>query len=220
MEGKAVRALPEEEDDDEGEGGSDYQDGVQQARKDLENFSDDPEEEDDQDIEWTANNISHPISKATLPTSSSSKPHHHPPASNPQEETPTFIIPVSEPEETASLDLLGHHHHGSTALLTESEKTDTVPRVDDDPTQLQIENERNVTAATAVPGTQIEHAAAAAESSTSAEQRIKQLEEKVEKLNALRLVDAASISCSFSYPLSKFSFFILIMYTSHTYICM
>ena len=36
----------------------------------------------------------------------------------------------------------------------------------------------------------------------SAEQCIKQQEEKVAKLNTLRLVDAASISCLSSYPLN------------------
>ena len=207
MEGKAGRrnvAAPEEEDDYEGEGGSDYQDGVQHAPKDLENFSDDPEEEDDQDIEWTANNVPHSISNATLPTSST-RPHP-PPPSDPQQETPTFIIPVLEPEEAASLDL---GHHDPTALPTESEKTDIVPlaRVDDS-TQPQLENERDKTA-TAVPRAQIEHTIA--ESSMSAEQRIKQLEEKVEKLNALRLVDAASISRS-SCIFSKVFFFILNIY--------
>ena len=184
VEGKGGRrnaVAPEEDDDYEGEGGSDYQDGVQQAPKDVENFSD---EEDDQDIEWnvtTANNILHSISNLRT---SSSKPHLFP--SDPQEETPTFTIPVLEPEEPASLDL---GQHDPTSLHTESEKTDTAPRVDD-LTQLQLENKHNETVA-AVPGAQSEHDP---ESSMSAEQRIKQLEEKVAKLNALRLVDAASIS--------------------------
>ena len=187
VEGRGGRrnvAAPEEDDDYEGEGGSDFQDGP----KDNENFSDGPDEEDDQDIEWnekTANNISHSISNLTLRTSSS-KPHPLP--SDTQEETPTFIIPVLEPEEAASLDI---GLHDPTSLQTEPEKTDTVPRVDD-LTQLQLENEGNEIAS-AVSGAQTEDTP---ESSMSAEQRIKQLEEKVAKLNALRQVDAASITRS------------------------
>jgi hypothetical protein len=193
VEGKGGRRKVEEADDDD--------DGVQQhqAPKDLENFSDElsEEEDDDQDdtIEWnenTANNVpAHAISNATLRTSSS-KPHPYP--SEPQEETPAFIIPSLEPEE-AAIDL---GPHDPTSLWAESEKTDTVPRVYD-LTHLQLENEHNGTAA-AVPGTQSEHTTP--ESSMSAEQRIKQLEEKVAKLNDLRLVDAASISRS-SFSLSS-----------------
>ena len=212
-----MTAPAPEEDDYAGEGGSDSQDGVQQPPKDLENLSDDPEEEDDQDTEWNENpaakNIPHSISNATSSSSSSSKfppPLPTPSSSSssslslstlpplpsdPQEETPTFIIPVLEPEEAASLD---RDLHDLTPLRTESEKTDAVPRVDDLTPQLQLENERYGIAA-AIPGAQSEHTP---ESSMSAEQSIKQLEEKVAKLNAMRLVDVASISrSSSSYPL-------------------
>lgn len=206
-EGKEKRrnvAAPEEDDGYEGEGGSDYQDVFQKASKDIENYSgsDDSRDDDDQDIEWnenTANNIPHSISNATLPTSSSKFP---PFPSDPQEETRTFIRPVLrlEPEEAASLD---PSVHDPTSRQTESEKT--VPRAND-LTQLQLENERNETAAV-VPGAQSEHIL---ESSMSSQQRIIQLEEKVANLNALRLVDAASISRS-SRILSKISFILLII---------
>lgn len=191
--GRRNLAVLEEDDDDEGEGGSDYQDGP----KDNENFSDDAEEEDDQDVEWnenTANNIPH----TTLRTSSSKL---HPLPSGPQEETPTFIIPVLEPGEAANLD------HDPTSLRIESEKTDTVPRADD-LTQPQLENER----VSAMLGIQSEHTP---ESSMSTEQRIKQLEEKVAKLNALRLVDATSISRSSRILSKKKKFYILNIYISN-----
>ena len=197
VEGKGGRrnvvAAPEEDDNYEGEGGSDYLDGP----KDIESYTDDGEDEDDQDIEWNENNVNkimHSISNVKLRTSTSNL---NPLPSDPQDETPTFIIPALDPEEAASLNL---GLHDPTPLRTESEKTDTVPRVDD-LTQLQLENERNDTVA-AVPEAQSEHTP---ESSMSAEQRIKQLEEKVAKLNALRLVDAASISRS-SHILSIFFF--------------
>jgi hypothetical protein len=202
VEGKGGRrnvAVLEEDDDYEGEGGSDYQD----EPKDHDNFSDDPEEDDDQDIEWnenTTNNIPHSVSGVTLRTSSSKL---HPLSSNPQEETPTFIIPVLEPGEAASLDL---SLHDSTSLRTGSEKTDTVLRMDN-LTQLRLQKERNE-AALAMSEAQSEHTP---ESSMSAEQRIKHLEEKVAKLNALRHVDAASISRS-SRILSIFS-----LYNEHIY---
>ena len=164
--------------------------------------SDDSEYDDDRGIENTANNIPHSISNATLRTASSIphpllplplpyKPRPFPPLpSDPQEKTPTFSIPVLEPEEAASSDL---GLHDPTSLRTEeSERTDTVPQVDDLTQQLQSEDERNETDA-AVPEAQSEHTP---ESSMSPEQRIKQLEEKVEELNALRLDDAASISRS------------------------
>ena len=192
-------AAPEEDDDYEGEGGSDFQDGVQHAPSSFEEivnlkFNYDSEEDDEQDIEWnenTANNISHSISNATLPISSSQPPSL---PSDPQEETPTFIAPVLESEEVTRLD--------STSLVTEPEKTDAVPRMDDLAQLQQLENdERNDETATTIPEAQSEHTP---ESSMSAEQRVIQLEEKVAKLNALRLVDAASISRS-SRILSKLS---------------
>ena len=191
-------AAPEEDDDYEGEGGSDFQDGVQHAPSSFEEivnlkFNYDSEEDDEQDIEWnenTANSIPHSISNATLPISSSQPPSL---PSDPQEETPTFITPVLEPEEVTRLD--------SSSLVTEPEKTDAVPRMDDLAQLQQLENdERNETTA-AIPEAQSEHTP---ESSMSAEQRVIQLEEKVAKLNALRLVDAASISRS-SRILSKLS---------------
>lgn len=174
-------AAPLGEDDYEG---SDDQDGAHQAPEDLENFSDDAEEDDDQDIEWnenTANNTPHSISN---------KPHTFPPDS--QGEISAFTIPVLESSKAATLDLGSHE---STSLQTDSEKTDTGPRVDD-LTQI-IEREDGTTEA-AVLRAQSEHAS---ELSMSAEQRIKQLEEKVAKLNALRLADSATISRS--YPLKN-----------------
>jgi hypothetical protein len=174
--------------------------GARKRRENVERFfldwsddvEDDLEDDDDdaEDIDWenTANDITHKNSKATLRTSSS-KPQPPSPSDRQQEETPTFITPVIERGEAASLDP-GLQEPSS--LWTESEKTDTVPRVDD-LTQVQLEKERNETAS-AVSDTP--------ESSMSAEQRIKQLEEKVAELNALRLVDAASISRSSPYPLS------------------
>jgi hypothetical protein len=186
VEGKRGRrnmAAPEEDDGYEGEGGSDYLAQVEYAANSLGDldFNDELEEDDDQDIEWnenTANNIPHSISNATLPISSSQPPSL---PSDPQEETLTFIIPVVEPEETTSFD--------PTSLQTEPEKTNAVPRV----TRLQLENDERSGTAAAVPEAESEHIP---ESSMSAEQRIIQLEEKVAKLDALRLVDAASISRS------------------------
>jgi hypothetical protein len=174
--------------------------GARKRRENVERFfldwsddvEDDLEDDDDdaEDIDWenTANDIPHKNSKATLRTSS--KPQPPSPSDRQQEETPTFITPVLERGETASLD---PGLHEPLSLRTESEKTDTVPRVDD-LTQVQLEKERNETAS-AVSDTP--------ESSMNAEQRIKQLEEKVAELNALRLVDAASISRSSLYPLSQ-----------------
>ena len=142
-----------------------------------------------ENLNTTANNIPNSISNATL-QSSSSKPHPLP--SNSQEEIPTSIIPVLE---AASSDVLLGLHTDPTSLRTEPEKTDTVRPQVDDLTQLQPEDERNETDAT-VPGVQNEHTTTTPEPSMSPEQRIKQLEEKVEELNALRLDDAASISRS------------------------
>ena len=190
VEGKGGRrnVAPEEDDDYEGEGGSDYHDGP----KDHESFSDledliEPEDdlEDVLDMEWnenSTNNIPHSVSSVTPRTSSSKL---HPLPSNPQEE---FIVPALERGQTASLDL---GRHDPTSLRTESERTHTAPRVDD-LTQFQLENERNGTTST-LSRAQSEYTP---ESSMSAEQRIKQLEEKVAKLNALRLADAASMSRS------------------------
>ena len=202
-EGKGGRrnVAPEEDDDYEGEGGSDYQDGP----RDHEDFGDliDPEDdlEDDLDREWKT--VDPSISWVPVRPSLFSK--RHPSPSNPQEETPTFIIPALEPGETASSDL---GLQDPTSLRTEPERTDTVPRVDD-LTQLQLENEPNGSAST-VSGAQSEHTP---ELSMSPEQRVKQLEEKVAKLNALRLADAASISRS-SHILSQ----IVSLYTEYIYL--
>jgi hypothetical protein len=183
-------AAPDEDGGCQVDGGSDYQDGAQQGPDDLENFSDDPEEDDDQDIEWNENSsinyTPHSISNVTIQTSPS-KPHTFT-----LDEIPAFTIPVLESEEAASLDL---GLHDSTSLPTDSEKTDTVPRLVVDLTQ---HDEDGIVAG--VPDTQSEDAP---ESSMSAEQRIKQLEDKVAKLDALRLFDAASISRSFSHPSPK-----------------
>ena len=179
-------AAPDEDGGCEGDGGSDYQDGAQQAPDDLENFSDDPEEDDDQDTEWNENTpisyAPHSISNAT-PQTSPSKPD-----TLTLDEIPAFNVPVLESEEAASL---GSGLHDSTSLPTDSEKTDTMPRLVVDLTQRDEDG-----IVTGVPDTQSEDAP---ESSMSAEQRIKQLEDKVAKLNALRVFDAASISRSFSF---------------------
>lgn len=198
-EGKGVKrdvAAPEE-DGCEGDGGSDYQDGGQQAPEDLENFSDDREEDDDQDMEWTENTINntpHSVSNTTLRTSLLSKPHAFP--LDPPGEIP-FSIPVLESEQAASLD---PGLHDSTSLRTDSDKTDTVPRVVD-LTQLVDGT------APALPRSP--------ESSMTAEQRIKQLEEKVARLTASRLVDADSISRPFHIPLKKSLIYMLNIYLSN-----
>ena len=188
-------------DDYDGDGGSDCQDGVQQAHEDLDNFSNEPEEveeHDDQDLDWneegTANDISHLISNAmqtssSNPHASPSDPHDAISASHPQ-------VIILEPEE---LD------PGPAALRTDPEKSVTVQRVDDltQPT-IPCEDEHNRTT-TVVSETQNDHAP---ESSMSAEQRIKQLEEKVAELDALRHADAASIS---SYVVCFFQIFLFEM---------
>ena len=210
-----VAALEDDDDDYDGEGGSDYQDLPRQVRKDLEeNFSsDDPEDDEDDDDQQdimernentaaaaatAANNIPQSISNLNAIASTSSKPHPHP--SDPtREETPSFVVPVLETEETAGLDSAQHDDSTSTSLRAEDENTN-------DSTRLQLENEGNETDV-AVPGAQSEPTP-----ELSSEQRIKQLEEKVEKLNALRLVDAASISRS-SLILSSQENFSLYIYT-------
>ena len=180
------------EDRYEGNGGSYYQHGAQNPPEDLEDFNDDPEEDpdedDDQDIEWNENTVNNTTTPHSI--SNATKPHVFP--LDAQEEIPAFIIPVLDPVGPANdLGL-----HDSTSLRTDSEKTDTVHRADDLIRPVQQEDETGVRA----PGAQSEDTP---ESNVSAELRIKQLEEKVAKLNALRLVDAASISRSFSYPHKK-----------------
>lgn len=155
--------------------------------EELDGSSDEPdvEEYDDQDIEWnesTTNNISQSISNTTSRTSPS-KPRAFP--SDPQEETSAsgsqITLPVVESERAASLD------RDSVSLQIDSEKPLSTS---------QTSEGQHDSVVAAVSGAQNEHAP---ESSMSAEQRIKQLEEKVAKLNALRLVDASSISRSSTY---------------------
>lgn len=189
--GRGNVAAPPGEDDYEG---SDDQDGAHQAPEDLENFSDDAEEDDDQDIEWNENTAKN------TPHSISNKPHAFPPDS--QKEISAFTMPVLESSKATTLDLGSHE---STSLQTDSEKTDTGPQVDD---LTQIIGREDGTAEAAAPRAESEHAP---ESSMSPEQRIKQLEERVAKLNALRLVDSATISRS--YPL-KNPFYICTEYLS------
>ena len=194
-----MAAAPERY-DYEGDGGSDFHDGTQQVQDDLENFSDEPEEAeeyDDQQPDWyeSTNTSRHPnLSTTTLRTSSLNPPAF---PSDPPEEFPTSppktTIRVLEPKDPASLDL---GLHDSISLRIDSEKTVTVQRVDDLTQLTQREDEHNSIPAV-VPDYPSEHAPA---SSMSAEQRIKQLEVKVAKLNLLRSADAASISRS-SYPL-------------------
>ena len=183
VEGKArrrnVAAAPEENDNYEGEGGSDYQDGP----KDFESYTDDEDDDEETEMDkrmlWIKNRpkVWEPMKPRPLP-------------SDPPEETPTFVIPVLEPEEASSTDL---GVHDPTSLQRESEKSDTtVPRVDD-LTQLQHEKDLNETASAALSGVQFVHTPAPG---MLAAQRIKLLEENVARLNALRVVDAASISRS------------------------
>jgi len=166
------------EDDNEGDGGSYDPYGVQRAREEDDNYSEIPDEDGLLSNESTPNYSPEPISNAI-------NPHVSFPL-DPQEEIPAFTIPVLDPEGPANdLGL-----HDPTSLRTESEKTDTVPRVDD---MIRVVQQEDGTAVGGPPGAQAQ-IEDIPESNVSAEQRIKQLEEKVAKLNALRLVDAASIS--------------------------
>lgn len=172
-------AEPEGE-DYEGDDASDYQDGAQQVPEDVENFSDEPEdaeEYEDPDPDWnesSTNNFPHSILNATSRISSTNTRAF---PSDPQEEIPIVL----EREEPDGLD------PDSISLRTDSEKAVTMQRVGD---SIRREHEHN-RAAVAVSGAQREHAS---ESSMSAEQRIKRLEEKVAELNALRRLDSSSIS--------------------------
>lgn len=176
----------------EGDSESDDQNGAHQAPDDHENFSDEPEEDDNQDPdlnESTANTIRHSISKATL-RHSLSNTRAVPSISQRKIPPPSHTVLGLENPSSSQPGFQDSPLTGSG-----SGNGVTVQRVDDLTHVIQCDDELNRGPA-GMAGTQSEQVP---ESSMSPEQRIKHLEDKVAKLNALRRIDATSISRSYLF---------------------
>ena len=175
----------------------DDQNGAHQAPPD--DHGDEPkvvQDDDDQDPDLngsTANTIRHSISKTTLVRNSLSNTTRAAVPSISQRKIPQPLHTVLGLENPSSSLEPGFQDSPLTGLG--SGNGVTVQRVDDLTHLIPCDDEHHRGPA-GVAGAQSEHVP---ESSMSPEQRIKHLEDKVAKLNALRRIDATSISRSYLF---------------------